>query len=499
MDFEHASCKHIHGQSLANLLAYLVPAGLVLVTLVISARAAQPPASALPPANSPDLISLKGILQEEFEPAVGAQIRSAYEEALHSPGEAEVVGRLGMILQCYGKYQLAEICYRRAWSLAPHTFRWRYYLGNIEAWLGRNQEGVYHVREALKIDERYDPARVRLGQLLFESGDTQQSVKVFEESIRRNPRMAAAHFGLGRVLAARGEWPAAMASYRRACEIFRNYAAAHYALGLAYRKNGDAVQAREQLELYARFKETPQPSEDPLMDEVKSLYAGGLSHFAKGSSLAREGKTREATAEFESALQVNPHLIMAHVNLIAMYGEQDQMDKAERHFREASKLDPGWAEGYYNWGLLLMRRQRRTEADEAFRKAIAANPHYADAHVELGQLLDEAGRVTEAQQHFRLALQDVPANRQAHYLLGRSLIRAGQFREAIAQLQETIRVEDDSTPICMQALAAAYQRSGDMENAVHYTSEARQRALSRNMTALADELRQELARLSSAP
>ena len=485
---------HIGRQWLEKPLPHLVLAAIVAVALSSIPAGAQPPGAALP-----DLISLQEIRQEEFEPAIGEQIRSAYEQALQNIRDAELVGRLGMILQCYGKYEPAEICYRRACGLTPHTFRWVYYLGNIEAWLGKSQDAVNHVREALKIDETYTPARVRLGQLLFESGDTQQSMTLFEESIRQNPRLAAAHLGLGRVLAARGDWFAAIASYRRACGIFQNYAAAHYALGLAYRKNGDAVRAREQLELYERFKETPQPSEDPLMDEVKSLYAGGLTHFAKGSSLAREGKTTEAAAEFESALRVNPRLIMAHVNLIAMYGEQGQLDKAEQHFREASTLDPGWAEAYYNWGLLLMRRQRTTEADEAFRKAIAANPHYADAHVELGQLLDEAGRITEAQQHFRLALEDAPTNRQTHYLFGRSLIRTGQFSEAIAQLLETIKVEDDKTPICMQALAAAYQRAGDLKSAAHYTREARQRALSRNMTALADQLQQDLARLSKAP
>jgi predicted Zn-dependent protease len=107
--------------------------------------------------------------------------------------------------------------------------------------------------------------------------------------------------------------------------------------------------------------------------------------------------------------------------------------------------------------------------------------------------------MTEAQQHFRLALEDAPANRQTHYLFGRSLIRTGQFGEAIAQLLETIKVEDDKTPICMQALAAAYQRAGDLKSAAHYTREARQRALSRNMTALAEQLQQDLVRLSKAP
>ena len=132
-----------------------------------------------PVAPMPDLISLEQLPREEFEPAIGNQIRLAYEEALHHPRDAEVVGRLGMILQCYGKYELAEICYRRALGLAAHSFRWTYYLGNIEAWVGKSQESISHIREVLTIDESYTPARVRLGQLLFESGDNHPSMQIY--------------------------------------------------------------------------------------------------------------------------------------------------------------------------------------------------------------------------------------------------------------------------------------------------------------------------------
>jgi tetratricopeptide (TPR) repeat protein len=482
---------HLSQNWCRNPLPHLVSATTMALSLVWM------PVSAQSSGVSLELISPQQIQQEEFEPAVGEQVRAAYNEAVRNPTDPEAVGRLGMIFQCYGKYELADICYRRAWALEPGSSGWVYYLGNLEAWLGKEQQAIAHVREALKLDADYAPARVRLGQLLFESGDTVQSRRAFEESIRQRPRLATAHLGLGRVLAAQGDWPAAIGSYSRACEIFPNYAAAHYALAMAYRKIGDESKAREQLELYGRFREASQPSEDPLMDAVKSLYRGGLAHFAKGSSLAQQGHTKEATKEFEAALQVNPRLIMAHVNLIAMYGDLGLLDKAEEHFREAVRLDPGWAEVYYNWGLLLYRKRRMPEAAAEFRKAIEANPNYVDAHIELGQLLDDTDRIYEAQKHFRRALENAPANRQAHYVLGRSLIRTGQLNEAIIELLETIRVEDDKTPVCMQALAAAYQRAGDLNHALHYTSEARQRAVARKMDALAAQLQGDLDRLTA--
>src|SRR5262245_3395813 len=444
----------------------------------------------------PDLLGLDDITQEQFEPAVGRQIRLAYAEASRDPHNAEAVGKLGMILQAYGKYQLAEICYRRARALAPGSFRWAYYLGNVEGWLGKAADAITHIRQALRIDKDYVPARIRLAELLFESGAVQESEKLYRESIRQKGNLASAHYGLGRVLAGREDWVGAIEHYRRACEIFSNYPAAYYALGIAYRKTGDTEKARENLEQFQRAKQHSQPSEDQLMETVNSLYAGGLAHFAKGSTSWRLGKLKEAATEFESALKVNPNLTMAHVNLIAMYGQLGMPDKAREHFRAAIALDPGWVEAYYNWGLFLFQQKRTAEAAEAFAKAVELNPNYGDAHAELGLLLDQDGKGDQARRHYQLALESNPGHRQARYLFGLNLIRSAKFAEAITQLLETIKVEDSKTPICMRMLATAYERAGDRERAAHYYTQARQRAVSLRMEELASELERDLKGLS---
>src|SRR3989442_83920 len=157
----------------------------VFAALVFSFAAA-PFAAALlssqsPDASIPDLNSLEQLEHEEFEPAIGKQIRHAYEQARRKPNDAEAAGRLGVILQCYGKYEPAELCYRRARALAPRVMRWTYYLGNLEGWLGKNQEGIEYLREALETDGSYTPARVRLGQMLLEIGNIQGSISEFEQ------------------------------------------------------------------------------------------------------------------------------------------------------------------------------------------------------------------------------------------------------------------------------------------------------------------------------
>ena len=157
----------------------------------------------------PDLITAEQIKLEEFEPAVRDQISRAYEEARKKSQDGAAVGRLGMMFQVYGKYELAESCYLRARGLDPRTFRWPYYLGIVEKSLGKNAQAIGHNREALNIDPNYAPARVRLAQLLFDAGDAEQSAEMYRSVISQNKRLATAYFGLGQVLAARADWPAA--------------------------------------------------------------------------------------------------------------------------------------------------------------------------------------------------------------------------------------------------------------------------------------------------
>ena len=445
----------------------------------------------------PDLVPLEQVNLEEFEPAVREQISRAYEEVRERPRDGAAAGKLGMLFQVYGRYELAESCYLRARGLDPRSFRWPYYLSIVEKALGKIAQAIAHIRDALNIDGSYAPARVRLAQLLFDSGDVEQSAKIYRSVIAQYKPMATAHFGLGQVQAAQADWPAAIESYSRACEIAPDLAAAHYALGMAYRKTGDIAKARLHIGLYQRAKQVKQPTEDPLMENVTSLYSGGLTHLAKGSSLYLEGKLREAAVEFEAALEVNPRLVMAHINLIAMYGQLDQPDKAEQHFREAVDIDPGWVETYYNWGMFLVQHDRKNEAAEMFQKAVEVNPNYREARIQLALLLEDSGHSKEAAAQYERVLEVDPTHRQAHYFLGRSLLVNGRVEEAIQHLLETTKVEDRWTAVCMQALAIAYERGGNRERAIHFLREARRRAVSGGTQDLASQLQRDIDRLSA--
>lgn len=441
--------------------------------------------------RDPPLPDLPAVDMAKFLPAVRERIQPAYDAVRAHPKDAAANGSLGMLLEAHEQYQAAEVCYQRAHLLDSRSFRWAYYLGSVRALQGRDPAGA--LRDGLALDPDYAPARLKLAEALLSGGKLAESEQAYRTILKAQPENAAAWYGLGRIYAARGEQQGALESYRRACDLFPNYGAAQYALALAYRKQGNIGESDRRLQMYERNKTALPPLDDPLSAEVRELNAGALSHIRRAAALERAGRIEDAIAEHETALQIDPKLAQAHVNLISLYGRLGQFDKACRHYREAVSLDPKQADSYYNYGVLLFERKDYSEAKQAFEHALRINPYHAQAHNNLGYLLEQQGRLEQALAHYDKAIESQPDYRMAHFHAGRILANQRKYQEAIAHFLKTIGVEDERTPACLYALAAAYARSHQRENALLYARRAREGAAARGQTELLAGIDKDLA------
>jgi tetratricopeptide (TPR) repeat protein len=443
----------------------------------------------------PALPNLPESRLKRFSPAIRSQIQKAYEEAQANPADVEAAGRLGMILQLYEEFEVAAECYQRARSLEPKSFRWAYYLGVVRAAWGQDAAAVAIWREAVLLNPSYLPVRLKLAELLLSAHKLEESRQVYELLVKEVPSCARAHYGLGRVKWDMGEFASAIENYRRACELFPQFGAAYYALGLAYQKLGQPEKSLECLTLYQRNKGGEPPVQDPLLEAIQSLKVGAQHHFQEGWRLEGAGHVEQAVAEYEQALELDPNLTQAHVNLIPLYGMLGQFDKAERHYRACIEVNPSLAESHYNFGVMLTVQGRYGEASEAFRKALAINPFYADAHNNLGNVLEHEGKINEAFNHYLVALENKPNHRLAHFNLARLLQQRGRHQDAINHFLKTLAVEDEKTPVLMFALANAYVQIGDYAKAISYAKQSKQRAVALGLGDLANEIDKGLKQL----
>lgn len=111
----------------------------------------------------------------------------------------------------------------------------------------------------------------------------------------------------------------------------------------------------------------------------------------------------EARRAYHQALELDPALADAHVNLGRLYHEAGEPGKAEAHYRAAQTRSPDDRVTHFNLGVLLDDLERPDEAIHAYRQAIARDPSFADAHYNLGLLYERLGKRSEAMTHLRAA------------------------------------------------------------------------------------------------
>ena len=117
-----------------------------------------------------------------------------------------------------------------------------------------------------------------------------------------------------------------------------------------------------------------------------------------------EGESREeARQAYQRALELDPRLADAHVNLGRQYQETGELEQAQVHYLAAVDLVPEDPVVWFNLGVLREDQRRAHEAIVCYRHAVANDADYTDAHYNLGLLLDALGRRSEAMTHLMKA------------------------------------------------------------------------------------------------
>ena len=444
-------------------------------------------------AQTPRLPEIPQLNITEFPAEIQEQVQQAYAAARGHPKDGSAVGKLGMLLDLYNRSDAASLCYQRAHELDPQSFKWLYYWGSLLLKDKKRHEAVPILTSGLHLRPDYQPAQLKLAESLQESGRSDEAGKIYEAILKGVPDSAEAHYGLGRVFVSRGNLTEAVKLYRQACELFPAYGPAHYALAMTYRKLGEAAKAQAELSLYEKDKNIVPPVDDPLRDQLRALDMSATSLLQRGAALEQVGRVEDAIAATEKAARLDPKLVLAHLNLIILYGRMGNVQKAEEHYRAVLALNPDqFPKAHYDYGVLLMQHGRDQEAVEAFRRAIHADPAYAEAHNNLGVLLQRQGKISDALEEFKKAVKSRPDYRQARFNLGRVLVNQGNYQGGIEEFEKILSPADEKTPSYLYALGATYGRAGDRQKALRYLQQAREGALAHGQTSLVGSIDQDL-------
>jgi len=130
--------------------------------------------------------------------------------------------------------------------------------------------------------------------------------------------------------------------------------------------------------------------------------------LAAGLKAQLEGRTDEATKDYQLLLQKDPHNKYAYYNLGLIDQLAGRPDAAELKYRSALQTDPNFAPALYNLAILRTASAPQ-EAVDLYRHVIALRPGDPSAHLNLGYVLLSLKQQAEAKTELDRAVVLNPA------------------------------------------------------------------------------------------
>ena len=147
-------------------------------------------------------------------------------------------------------------------------------------------------------------------------------------------------------------------------------------------------------------------------NEVEGQHDTALAeeYFRAGSALddGDESKLEHAAAAYRRALELDPYLVAALINLANVHYSRDEVVEAQALYQRAIGLEPDFFEAHFNLGNIYHDLGRFPEAQSCYREALRLNPLYADAHFYLAVTFEKLGQSQDARPHWKMYRELAP-------------------------------------------------------------------------------------------
>jgi tetratricopeptide (TPR) repeat protein len=151
------------------------------------------------------------------------------------------------------------------------------------------------------------------------------------------------------------------------------------------------------------MRDRPAPSSSDVLSPAEQYFLMG-SLLDDGSAERME----EAAQAYRRALDDDPQLVAAIINLANIRYSKDELAEAQALYERAIGLDPTYFEAHFNLGNIHHDHGTFVDAEACYREALGLNPGYADAHFYLAVTLEKMGRSAEARPHWKAYQQLAP-------------------------------------------------------------------------------------------
>ncbi len=191
---------------------------------------------------------------------------------------------------------------------------------------------------------------------------------------------------------------------------------------------------------------------------------GVYARIYQGMEAYTEGDLEAAQGHFQSALQRDPGVPLAHDYLGSTYLAMGRLTEAIAAYREAIRLAPTRVESASNLAYAYLQTGKLEEAAAGFELVTQLAPSDWQAWQLLGVAQLRLGRLDRAEEGFRQAAQRSPRNRQVLYNLGSVYQQQAKHLLAVEVFRRLV-VQEPGDAEAWNSLATSYEASGLVDQA----------------------------------
>jgi tetratricopeptide (TPR) repeat protein len=354
-------------------------------------------ASPISAAQVPSQDSRKSRLQDAAE-AISAgkleQAESELQSVLRSvPDEFHALDLLGVIRVLQHREPQAAELFSKVVQKNPNFAPGRAHLGLLYLHMGRSQEAVSQLREAVRIDPARTDAAAALVHILQEQsqaaigdGDPERALALLNDARKLAPANADLQFGFGMLALCLSLQQDAIEAFEKTLQLRKNDPLATYNLGRAFMELSKFEDARQQFAEYVKIR-----PDDP------------SGFCALGMTLAALERSQEAREEFERSIELAPAQTESYYRLALLELQSRELETASSHLHRVLDREPTNAPALTALGKVAFEKKRYTEAIPLLQKAIASDSAMREAHYYLGLAFARTGHKQESEQQLEIA------------------------------------------------------------------------------------------------
>jgi len=367
-------------------------------------------------------LTLRGLisLQREDFPAAERDFREALRI---QPAAAPALYGLGVILFYRGEYREAEAYFRRALDQSADFPEAVLNLGLVLDVQGRREEAVDLLREVVKKHPEFAAGHLGLGRLHYYSGSPERALPFFRNALALDPAAWEPRYFIGKCLREKGDREEALEYYLAARARGGDSAALLADLALVYEEMGDFERAETVLEeaLAADAHYLPALLRLSLLKgrrdedgEASRLYRQALVIRPGEASWGFPGEERDFLFRLVSGVE---EYLGGGIDYLSLFALIRNLSPGRKVFAElipllrekvlAHPFQPQYA---HLLGLAYGEEGDLARAERYFRQALRIDSDFTAAHLSLGQLYSRTGRDAEARRHLRAVVLLAPGS-----------------------------------------------------------------------------------------